>query len=123
MDEVQLTLPEDPRFHPVAHLVLGGVGSRVDLTVDGLDDLRLALDSLLQWAAAGGEVNVRIRVEEHTLVTEVGPFPSGALQRELADDRQDSLGLRRILDTVADAVHVRDGEAGSWVLLEKRLAD
>jgi hypothetical protein len=123
MDEVLLTLPDDPRFYPVAHLVLGGVGSRVDLTVDGLDDLRLALDSLLDHGSRSGDVTVMLRVEATTLVAEVGPFDSEALERELADDRPGDLGLRRILDTVVDGVDVDDRETGRWIVLEKRLSD
>jgi hypothetical protein len=121
MDEVRLTLPDEPRFYPVAHLVLGGLGSRVDLTVDGLDDLRVALDSLLGHGQRGGEVTVRLRVNDRTLITEVGPFDREVLGRELADERAGDLGLRRILDTVVDGVDVRDGDAGAWVVLEKRL--
>jgi hypothetical protein len=122
VDEVRLTLPDEPRFYPVAHLVLGGVGSRVDLSVDALDDLRLALDSLLEWSSRGGELTVRLRVEEDFLLTEVGPFEGDELERELAEDRAAELGLRRILDTVVDGVRVRDGDRGAWVVLEKRLA-
>ena len=30
-DEITLTIPRDPSFHEVAHLVLGGVAARLDL--------------------------------------------------------------------------------------------
>lgn len=121
MEEVRLTLPIEPRFYPVAHLVVGGLGSRLDLTVDGLEDLQLALDSLLQRGRDGTDVTIAMRLENGSLVTDMGPFPADALQRELADDRAGDLGLRRILDTVMDGVEIREGDGGTWVTLRKRL--
>ena len=49
-----------------------------------------------------------MRLEDGSLVTEIGPFDREALRRELADERAGDLGLRRILDTVMDAVETRD---------------
>ena len=120
MDEIRLTLPREPRFYPVAHLVLGGLGSRLQLTVDGLDDLRLALDSLLEGARRGGDVTIAVRLDGDTLVTDVGPF-DGGLRQEFTDEPSGSLGLRRILDTLVDRVAVTDRDGGVWVTLEKNL--
>ena len=39
MDEIALTLPADEAFHSVAHLVLGGLAARLDLTVETLEEL------------------------------------------------------------------------------------
>ena len=122
MDEIRLTIPDEPRFYPVAHLVLGGLGSRLSITVDGLDDLRLAVDSLLDRAEGGSEVTLTVRVEDERLVTIIGPFEASALERELAAERAGEMGLRRILDTVVDDMRVTNGDAGAWVTLEKRLA-
>lgn len=122
MDEVRLTLPDEPRFYPVAHLVLGGLGSRLDLTIDGLDDLRLALDSVLERAPRGDEVTIAVRIEEESLVTEVGPFDPDSVQQELAPEPAGKLGLRRILDAVVDEVGLSQRDGGAWIVLEKRLA-
>jgi hypothetical protein len=119
VDEIRLTIPDDPAFYPVAHLVLGGIGSR--LTVDGLDDLRVAVDSLLDRAAGAGEVTLTVRVEDDRLIAVLGPFDAAALERALADDRAGELGLRRILDTVVDSARVTNGDGAAWVALEKRL--
>jgi antitoxin (DNA-binding transcriptional repressor) of toxin-antitoxin stability system len=123
VDEIRLTLPGEPSFYPVVHLVLGGLGSRLELTVDGLDDLRLALDSLLERARRGSDVTIAVRLERDSLFAEVGPFEAGALEPELGEARAGELGLRRIFDTVVDGVDVRDSDGDVWVTLEKRLAD
>jgi hypothetical protein len=121
VDEIRLTLPDDPRLFPVAHLVLAGIGSRLDLTVDGLDDLRLGVDSLLARTHRGAEITISVRIDGDRLLTEVGPLESMVLERELAAERAAGLSLGRILDTVVDGVHVRDEDGGAWVTLEKRV--
>jgi hypothetical protein len=121
VDEIRLTLPREPRFYPVAHLVLGGIGSRVELTVDSLEDLRLALDNLLERGRSAGDVTITVRLDDGTLVTQVGPF-DGELRGEFDDDRSRVFGLRRILEGLMDRVAVGDRDDGVWITLEKRIA-
>ena len=119
MDEIVLTIPRERPFHGVAHLVLGGVGSRLNLTLEHLEDLELGLDSLLAQHAGDGDVTLRIRVGDGAIETEVGPFPQ-ALSDELAVDTG-GVGLRRILETVADGVELGERDGSAWVTLTKRV--
>src|SRR2546423_9858974 len=83
-DEITLTLPGDDAFHGVAHLVLGGVATRHDLTVETLEDLTLALDTVLdRYGDRSGEVTVLSRIDDEAAVIEIGPFPAGELAAEL----------------------------------------
>ena len=119
VDEIVLTIPRERPFYGVAHLVLGGLGSRLNLTYEDLEDLQLGLDSLL--AQHGGEeVTLRIRILEGTIETEIGPFPA-APSSELESDAGDGVGLRRILDTVADEVELDERDGGAWVTLTKNV--
>jgi anti-sigma regulatory factor (Ser/Thr protein kinase) len=118
-DEITLTLPRDSRFHPVAHLVLGGVAVRLNLTLENLEDLQTALDGLLERTDASGEVTMRVRVTDRGLEAEVGPFDGGGLQSDLEREPGDELGLRRILDAVVDDVRVDSRADGTWVVLLK----
>jgi hypothetical protein len=121
-DEIALTLPPDQAFNGVAHLVLGGLAVRLDLTVEMLEDLELALDALLERkGASDGETTVRVRVGKNDVRTIVGPFRETDLRDELERETVDALGLRRILDTVADGVVITDGIDAQWVELTKRL--
>ena len=117
MDEITLTLPADHAFHGVAHLVLGGLAVRLDLTYEHLEDLELALDALLERTAADGDVTVRVRVLDDQLRTFVGPFKS--VRSELESNEE--LNLARILATVCDQVEVSDGDGSEWVELTKRI--
>jgi hypothetical protein len=116
-DEITLTLPCEREFQGVAHLVLGGLALRLNLTIEVLEDLQLALGAILDRAVddggSGREVTVRLALFDGVLETHVGPVD---LDGELAADHED-LSLRRILWTVVDGVDVD----GAWVRLTKRV--
>lgn len=118
-DMITLTIPREQPFHEVAHLVLGGVAARLNLTFESIDDLETALEAVLERASEDGEVTVELRLDERAIVTRVGPFATDALRDEL--DRDDgSVSLRRILDTVVDGYEL-DGDG--WLALIKNVTD
>jgi hypothetical protein len=118
MDEIRVTMPSERPFGAVAGLVLGGVAARHELTIDVLDDLQLALESLLDRDARAEEVTLVLRVGSETVEASVGPFERTALA-ELDQDAGESLDLRRLLDTVVDEVSLADRDDGCWVELRK----
>jgi hypothetical protein len=118
-DEICLTLPADDAFHGVAHLVLGGLAARLNLSFETLEDLELALDALLERPSDGREVTVRVFVEDGELRTIVGPFTS--VRAELEEGGAKSLNLGRILNAVCDSVQIEDRDGSQWVELTKRM--
>ena len=114
-DMIKLTIPREQPFNEVAHLVIGGVAARLNLTFESIDDLETALDAVLELAAQNGEVTVELLLDDGAIVTRVGPFAPDALRAELDRD-EDGVGLRRILDTVVDGYEL-DGEG--WLELTK----
>jgi hypothetical protein len=117
-DQITLTIPREPPFHEIAHLVLGGVAARLNLTFESIDDLETALDAVLERAAEDGEVTVQLQLEEGAIVARVGPFSNDRLRAELERDAQDSVTLRRVLDTVVDGYEL-DGDG--WLELRKHV--
>lgn len=118
IDEITLTIPRDADFHRVAHLVLGGLAVRMDLTVENLEDLQIALDSILgRSELAAGDVTVRMALRDGALETRVGPLPAGVLD-EIEREEDHQLSLRRVLESTVDDVHV-DGDS---VSLTKKVA-
>jgi uncharacterized protein (DUF4415 family) len=115
-DEIILTIPREQPFHEVAHLVLGGVAARLNLTFESIDDLETALDAVLERAADTGDVTVRLRVDESSIAARIGPFAGDRLRAELARDTADEVTLRRILETVVDRYEL-DGDG--WIELIK----
>jgi hypothetical protein len=117
-----LTLPADDAFHRVAHLVLGGLASRHDLTVDTLDDLTLALDAVLdRYGDLEETVTVRVTIAEDEIRTEIGAFHNAEISTELSHQSDDALDLKRILSAVFDDVSVTERDGAEWVVLCKRL--
>jgi hypothetical protein len=119
-DEISLTLPADEAFHRVAHLVLGGLAVRLDLTFEHLEDLELALDALLERKTTEPALTLRVQVLDGELRTTVGPFD--ALRSELDRGGADALNLARILRAVCDSVEINDHDGSEWVELTKRVA-
>lgn len=115
-DEITLTIPREEPFHEVAHLVLGGVAARLNLTFEDIDDLETALDAVLERAADDGEVTVHLRLTDGGIVTRVGPFAVDRLRDELERDSSDEVTLGRVLDTVVDRYEL---EPDGWLELTK----
>jgi hypothetical protein len=122
VDEIQLTLPADDAFHRVAHLVLGGLASRHDLTVETLEDLTLALDTLLDgYGTHIDDVTLLMRIGEESVRVNVGPFVGIDVRTDVERESGDSLDVHRILAAVVDHVAVHDRDGAQWVELEKRV--
>jgi hypothetical protein len=116
---VTLQLPRERDFFGVAHLVLGGLGARFELTYDVLDDLTTALDELMDRRETIEDVTLEVQVEETAITATVGPFSGRVVDELHASDA--GLGLRRVLETVIDDVAVRDRDGAHWVELRKHL--
>ena len=117
-DEITLRLPRERPFFGVAHLVVGGLAVRLDLSFEQLEDLQVALGELLDQHETEREITVSVRVEDETIHALVGPFDA-TLEQELARDAGDSVGLRRVLETVVDGVEVTNRDGQPWVELTK----
>ena len=121
-DTIMLTLPPEREFQRVAHLVLGGLAVRLNLTLEALEDFQLALDGLLDSGAAEQEVTLELSVVQDAIEASVGPFRARSVQRAL-EAGSDGVDLRRVLDTVVDRVEVSEREGGDWVQLTKRIEE
>jgi hypothetical protein len=122
MDEFTIHIPRERPFSAVADLVVGGIAARHDVTLDVLDDLQLALDSLLDYDDADdGEVAIVLRVGGETIEAAIGPLaPSTAAVLE--EEPGDGVGLRRLLETTMDSITLSERDGGAWVELRKDYA-
>lgn len=118
-DEIRLTMPRQRPYYGVAHLVLGGVAARLDLTVEHLEELELALDGLLDRRDGAREVTLTLRVDHGVLAAELGPFGQ-ELRTELGGDPGDALSIRRLLDAVVDDYELQDRDGGTWIEFRKQ---
>ena len=119
-DVVTLQLPRGRDYRAVAHLVLGGFATRLDLTYDVLDDIQTAVDALLERRDAGADMTLALRLDGGAVHATVGPF-SGSLADDLSGAHEPGLGLRRVLETVVDDVTVTERDGAQWVELTKHV--
>jgi hypothetical protein len=120
-DQITLTMPRERPFFGVARLVLAGLAARLDITVDTLEDLELALDGLLERRDGAEEITVSLDIADSELRATVGPFRGGDLRAELEGELSESLSLQRLLDAVVDGYQVAERDDGAWVELRKQV--
>ena len=104
-DTIVLTIPTSPSFRGIASLVLGGVGSRLDLPYERMDDLQLAVLSMLD-ASRGEEASVEIHAEDGRVAVSVGPLRAGA---------ESDGGLALVLTRLTDGVEATPRDDDSWL--------
>ena len=122
-DEITLTIPRDRALYSVAHLVLSGLGIRLNLTIEHLEDLQLAVDAVLERSRKEEEnVTIAVSVSEGQLETLIGPMRDG-VRAELAEPESEDVGLRRILDALVDGVELTEKNGDDWLKLSKKVGD
>ena len=125
-ETVVLSFPRKSQYFGVARLVVGGLAAPLQMSYDALDDLQLAISSLLdnEDLPAADELTLRLHVGTDNMRASLGGFPldsvDGAFDR--SSDKGGELGLRKLLDTIVDEVEVvADGDGQEWVTLTKRV--
>ena len=102
-DRIVLTVPAGTRFRSVATLVLGGIGGRADLPYERMDDLQLAVLSILD--STDGDA-VTLEVESDDSGVAIGPVRDGSSN----DD-----GLRLVLSRLVDGVAHERRDGAEWI--------
>ncbi|MGH3134318.1 MAG: hypothetical protein ACRDNY_11370 [Gaiellaceae bacterium] len=106
-DQITLTIPTEPRLRGVATLVLGGIGSRLNLPYERMDDLQLAVLSVL---GAGGDEHVTLEVDADGdgLAVSLGP---------LRDGSGSDVALTRVLHPLVDSMETVQRDGQEWLTL------
>ncbi len=122
-DSITLSFPHEKAYHGVARLVVGGLAARLELSYEHLEDLQLALESVLdgEGYVQGDEVTVRLVVESDSVVMEVGPLDPDALRPDLEPASNDEISLSRLLATLVEEVSLREADGGHRLRMEKRV--
>jgi hypothetical protein len=109
-DRITLTIPADGRFRAVSTLVLGGIGTRLDLPYERMDDLQLAVLSLLD-AVEGEEAIVDVDAGDGTVAITVGPLRPGA---------SEDAGLERVVSRLVDELDPATRDGSEWMTVRLR---
>ena len=111
MPRIVLTIPREREFSAVADLVLAGLASRLDLT----------LETLLERNEGAGELTVQLDYVAGMLEASVGPFERDEIEPALARDDA-GIGLRRLLTTTVDTFDLAERDGACWIDLRKAVS-
>jgi hypothetical protein len=120
---VELRIPNERPFHGVARLVVGGLAARHNLSYEALEDLQLALVTVLEGDgyAAADEIKVELDISDDAITMAIGPLNGDAVRADLEQSSDGDLGLGRLLATLVEDAAVEEREDGDWLRLAKRV--
>lgn len=120
---IELRIPNERPFHGVVRLVVGGLAARHNLSYEALEDLQLALVSVLEGDAysTAAEIRVELEVTDEAIAMAIGPLNGEAVRADLEQSSDGDLGLGRLLGTLVEDAGVEAREDGDWLRLSKRV--
>lgn len=113
-DTVHLRVPADPAYLAVIRTATAGLAARLDLTLDEIEDLRIAVDEacallLNHQSHPGEDLNARFTLHPNTLEVVVHG-PASALPRQ-------SNYAWSVLEALVGRVETGTVAGGSWIRL------
>lgn len=123
-ETVTLSFPRKAPYYTVARLVVGGMAAPLQMSFDALDDLQLAISSLLDsedLPSVHDNLTLRLEVSDHSMQATLGRFVPNSVDVAFERSREHAgeLDLRRLLDIIVDSVDVGERDGGDWVTLTK----
>ena len=120
---IELRIPNERPFHGVARLVVGGLAARHNLSYEALEDLQLALATILEGDeySTGDEICVELEVTDEAIAMAIGPVNGDSVRADLQNSVEGDLGLGRLLGTLVEDAGVEAREDGDWLCLSKRV--
>jgi anti-sigma regulatory factor (Ser/Thr protein kinase) len=117
-DALVLTLHNERRFYGLVRLLVSGLASQFDLPYEQMDDLQLALETVLaRDSRQGEEVTLRIEPREESIVAWLRPVD----EQEADEGQPGQIGLGRVLASLVDVVEVVSLDGERWLCLEQRI--
>ncbi len=118
LQRTRLTITAGPLLAPVLTRVILAHASRAQFPVDVLNDTQLLAEALASRAPAltdDGRVPISVQSEAGLLEIRVGPLQAGGSRSLL--DAAAIPGTGRVVERLADEVHVRTGASGAETLV------
>jgi len=116
VQRITLTVPGERRCIGIARLFVGGLAARLDLGYETMDDLQLAIESVLGRSALNQEITLEANVADNSVSILVGPLDRDPLQADAS--RPDTLELARLLSALVSSAESISRDGGRWVRLD-----
>ena len=111
-DTVIVEFPATEGYRGVGRLVLGGLASRFELPVDRVEDLLLAVESVLVHGIEGDIVRLTVDAGDEALRVRLGPLADGGV-----NDPALERVLRPLVDEASDVSVEEKGAAYAELLV------
>jgi anti-sigma regulatory factor (Ser/Thr protein kinase) len=124
-ERISLEVPATLTALSTVRMVVGGLGARLDFSLEDLDDLYLALDHLLEAALDAEElpsIRVLVLLDGTTLRVTAGDFTSHRLRDQISVTPGDCIDLCIMLRRLVDDVTLQDDDGCFCVVLTKHRA-
>jgi len=121
-ERISLEVPATLNALSTVRMVLGGLGARLDFSLDDLDDLFLATDRLLEAALDAERLDslrVLVMVDGATLRIAAGAFRSDELRDQVAITPGGCIDLCTLLQRLVDDVVVQEEDGCFNVVMVK----
>jgi hypothetical protein len=115
-ERVALTLPGERRSIGIARLFVGGLAARLGLGYETMDDLQLALESILLKAELSPEITLEAAIDGETVSMTIGPLARDPLLPGTAGS--DELDLRHLLSALVARAESSSRDDGCWLRLD-----
>ena len=125
-ENISLEVPATLNALSTVRMVLGGLGARLDFSLEDLDDLFLATDRLLEAALdaeALDSLRVLVKVDGTTLRVTAGAFSSDELRDQVAVTPGGCIDLCTLLQRLVDDVVVQEEDGSFTVLMVKHRSE
>ena len=119
-ERITLTIPGERRFIGIARLFVGGLAARLGLAYETMDDLQLALESVLQKAELEQTVTLETQFEGEGVSILVGPLVRDPLQA-VDGGQPDAIELERLLGALVAGSESIVRDDGCWLRLDVRI--
>ncbi len=122
-ERIDLEVPATLNALSTVRLVLGGLGARLDFSLDDLEDIYLATDQLLRTALdadALDRLSVKVLLDGGVLRFTAGTFKSAKLRADVTMHAEDCLDLCMLLRSTVDDVVLEDEGGAYRIVLVKR---
>jgi hypothetical protein len=122
-ERINLEMPATLSALSTLRMVMGGLGVRLEFSLDDLEDLYLATGELLRTALADeslDRLHVEVEVDGGTLRIVAGAFSSPRLRAEVTVHEEACLDLCMLLNSTVDEVTLEDSGDSYRVILVKR---
>jgi serine/threonine-protein kinase RsbW len=112
-DRIALTVPARSEYARTVRLTAGELASRVGMTIDDVDDVKLAVEEAFVFScshAKGDDVALTFLLDAGSVEVVVGPVPDGGAEGD--GEGAEGRYARFILESICDEFETveRDGE-------------